>query len=149
MPNGNNTKPPSSGGFVLAVLSSSQSPPVTLQATVGQPFASALPRFFLRTCERERRLERSLNTQCAQSGPRLSCALSVSISMQVKDWGLAFAPRASTGRAWHFGSFLRSFIFRQILSGFKGITSLGVAIAAYAFLVRPVMLISVNKSNKK
>lgn len=48
--------------------------------------------------------------------PRLACALYVSISMQVNDWGWVSAPRASTGRARDAGSFLRSFIFRQILS---------------------------------
>jgi len=100
----------------LAGTPSSQSSPVALQAIAGHPFATTLPRYFTRTCEHERSLERPLNTQRAQSGPRLACALYVSISMQVNDWGRVSAPRASTGRTRGSGSFLRSFTFCQILS---------------------------------
>jgi len=39
------------------------------------------------------------STQRAQSEPRPACALYVSISMQVNDWGRVSTPRASTGRA--------------------------------------------------
>ncbi|MFM5842326.1 hypothetical protein [Aeromonas sanarellii] len=39
--------------------------------------------------------------------------------MQVNDWGRGAAPRASTGRARGFGSFLRSFTFFQTLSSVK------------------------------
>jgi hypothetical protein len=56
------------------------------------------------------------STQRAQSLPRHACPLYVSISMQVNDCGRVSAPRTSTGRAWLFRSFLRSFTFRQILS---------------------------------
>ena len=116
MSNGNNIKPPSSGGFVLAELPSCQSTPVALQAIAGYPFATTLPRSFTRTCEHERSLERSLNTQRAQSGPRLACACYVLKTMQVKDWWRGSAPHACTGRTRGAGSFLRSFTFRQILS---------------------------------
>ncbi|MEV3831676.1 hypothetical protein RI534_20870, partial [Aeromonas allosaccharophila] len=63
---------------------------------------------------------RCLPTPCitagAQSEPRPACPLYVSISMQVNDWWRLSAPRASTGRAQLFRSFLRSFKIRQILS---------------------------------
>ncbi len=62
---------------------------------------------------------RPLSTRRAQSRPRLACPLYVWKIMQVNDWGLGAAPRASTGRARGFGSFLRSFTFRQIFSLFN------------------------------
>lgn len=80
-------KPPHRGGFVLP--------------GVQRPDAPGL---------------RPLSTRRAQSRPRLACALPVSISIRVKDCWLPTAPRASAGRAGDTGSFLRSFIFRQIHS---------------------------------
>ena len=58
----------------------------------------------------------TFSTAGAQSGPRLACPLYVWKTMQVNDWELGVAPRASTGRAQLMGSFLRSFTFRQVLA---------------------------------
>jgi len=80
----------------------------------GRPLALADP--FTRTLSGWRSLPTPASTAGAQSEPRPACPLYVSISMQVNDWWRLSAPRASTGRAQLFRSFLRSFKIRQILS---------------------------------
>ncbi|WP_374811553.1 hypothetical protein [Aeromonas allosaccharophila] len=70
----------------------------------------------MRTLSGWRSLPTHARTHSAQARPRLACPLYVSISMQVNDWWRLSAPRASTGRAQLFRSFLRSFNIRQILS---------------------------------
>jgi len=60
--------------------------------------------------------------------------------MQVNDWGRETVPRASAGRAGDNRSFLRSFIFRQILSSSKGRASFGVARAWWQPWRSPILL---------
>lgn len=81
---------------------------------------SATPDPRASTQSSRRSLPTPASTAGAQSGPRLACALYVSISMQMNDMKGILVPCASTGRAWHMGSFLRSFTFRQILSFLHG-----------------------------